>query len=219
MRSSVYAFFASQHSASGRTIAVVTLLIGLGSSAPLRASSELHVSHPQVRYAHKLEIHGISNTGRLNPFLYRGNQPKTEGIDELKNLGIDTIVDLRGERHGLMMRERKHAESLGMRFVNIPGNGWSVPTDDQLVQSFSLLRERPRRHIFVHCWLGGDRAGVFLAAYRIAFEGWTPAEAIREMHMFHFHGFWHPAITAYIEGFPDHLASSHALARFRRKGH
>lgn len=202
----------------GRAISVVTLLVGLGPPASLRGGSELRGSHPQVRYAHKLAIHGISDTGMLNPFLYRGNQPKPEGIDELKKLGVDTIVDLRGERHGLMMRERKHAESLGMRFVNIPGNGWSAPTDEQLVQFFNLVRERPRRHIFVHCWLGGDRVGVYLAAYRIAFEGWTPAQALQEMHMFHFHGFWHPAITAYIERFPEHLATSHALARFRSKG-
>lgn len=99
--------------------------------------------------------------------------------------------------------------------MNIPGSGWSAPTDEQLVQFFSLLREHPRRHIFVHCWLGGDRAGVFLAAYRIAFERWTPDQALQEMHMFHFHGFWHPVMTAYIKSFPDHLATSRKLAPFR----
>jgi hypothetical protein len=202
-----------------RAISLFTLLIFLSAPASLGAGSKVSGHQPQVRYAHKIEIHGISDTGMLNLFLYRGNQPKPEGIDELKRLGIDTIVDLRGERHGLMRQERKHAQSLGMRFVNIPGNGWTVPSDEQLVQFFRILREGPRRHIFIHCWLGGDRVGGFLAAYRIAFEGWTPDQALHEMHMFHFHGLWHPAMTAYIKKFPDHLATSQMLAQFRPEGH
>jgi protein tyrosine phosphatase (PTP) superfamily phosphohydrolase (DUF442 family) len=202
----------------GRDISLFTLLLVVSAPASLGTSSKVSGHQPQVRYAHKIEIHGISDTGMLNRSLYRGNQPKPEGIDELKKLGIDTIVDLRGERHGLMMRERKHAQSLGMVFVNIPGNGWSVPSDEQLVQFFRLLRVRPQRHIFIHCWLGGDRVGVFLAAYRIAFEGWMPDQALHEMHMFHFHGFWHPAMTSYIKAFPEHLATSPSLAQFRPEG-
>jgi hypothetical protein len=40
-----------------------------------------------------------SDVGKVNEFLYRGAQPKEEGVEQLKNLGIDAIVDLRGERH------------------------------------------------------------------------------------------------------------------------
>jgi len=204
---------------SGRALSRVALLVVFSAPLSLLAESEVGSHPPHVTYTEKTKIRGISDAGRLNTFLYRGAQPKPEGIDELKKLGIDTIVDLRGERHGLMLREREHAQSLGMLFVNLPGNGWSAPSDEQLVRFFKLLRMRPRHHIFIHCWLGGDRAGVFLATYRMAFEGWTPEQALREMHMFHFHGFWHPALTAYIEAFPDHLASSRALAPFRQEGH
>jgi tyrosine-protein phosphatase SIW14 len=203
-----------------RTILFLTSLTFLSLPVPVHARSKVAAAiRSRVTLAEKIHIDGISDSGMLNNFLYRGTQPKPVGIDELKKLGIDTIVDLRGERPGLMMRERKHAESLGMRFVNIPGNGWSPPRDEQLVQFFSLIRERPRRHIYVHCWLGGDRAGVFLATYRITFEGWTPDKALDEMRMFHFHGFWHPAMTAYIKGFPDHLAASQSLASFRHENH
>ena len=101
-----------------------------------------------------------------------------EGIEELKKLGIDTIVDLRGERHGLMEKERAHAESLGMRLVSVPGTGWTAPRDEQVAQFFALVSETPRRKIFIHCWFGGDRDGMFVAAYRIAFDGWTGEEAV-----------------------------------------
>ena len=67
----------------------------------------------------------------------------------------------------------------------------------------------------MHCWLGGDRAGVFLAAYRIVFDGWTPEQALEEMHQYHFHGFWHRNMTAYVKKFPERLNKSEALAPYR----
>src|SRR5512142_1024873 len=125
-------------------------------------------STPQFAFAEKFELPGVSDTGKVNEFLYRGTQPNHEGIEQLKKLGITTIVDLRGERRGLMEEERRHAESLGMRLVSIPGNGWSPPQDEQIAQFLSLFRQRPRQKVFVHCWLGSDRSGVFIATYRMA---------------------------------------------------
>ena len=189
--------------------------------APTGGCAAHHHTAPspqQFAFADKIHIPGISDAGKVNEFLYRGTQPNEEGVEQLKELGIDTIVNLRGERHDTMERERKHAESLGMRFVNIPGNGWSPPQDEQIAQFFSLVGERPRRRIFVHCWLGSDRSGVFLATYRMALDGWTPEQALQEMRSFHFKGFWHPAMKAYIRDFPARLAHSPALASFRQTG-
>ena len=78
-------------------------------------------------------------------------------------------MDLRGERQGTVRTERTRAAALGMRPVNIRASGWSPPENDQLVQFFSLLQQRPQEKIYVHSWLGDDRTGVFLAAYRMAF--------------------------------------------------
>jgi len=186
-----------------------------GAVSPDQAGHTL-ASSPQPAFAERIHIPGVSDVGKLNDFLYRGTQPNFQGVDELKKLGVDTLVDLRSEFHGTMETERAHAESRGMHLVSIPGNGWSPPTDEQIAKFFSLIRERPRHKIFVHCWLGSDRTGVFIAAYRIAFEGWTPEQALREMYSFHFKGFWHPAMKAYIRGFPERLEHSPALAPFRK---
>jgi len=178
-----------------------------------------HVPAPeQTLLARKIEVPGISDAGQVNEFLYRGTQPNDEGVEQLKKLGIDTIVDLRGERPETRERERAVAESLGIGFVNIAGSGWSPPRDEQVAQFLSLLRESPRRKIFVHCWLGGDRTGVFIAIYRIVFDGWSPEQALQEMEEFHFKGFWHPAMKHYIRHFPERLARSPVLAKFRREG-
>jgi len=171
-------------------------------------------AHPV--FAEKLELAGISGAAKVNEFLYRGSQPNQQGVEQLKKLGVDTIVDLRGEWRGTMETERRRAESLGMQLVNIRGSGWTPPQDEQMAQFFALMQERPRRRVFVHCWLGNDRSGVFIAAYRIAFDGWNPEQALAEMRAFHFHGFWHPAMKAYFRDFPARLKRSAELAPYRQ---
>ena len=170
----------------------------------------------QYALAEKMAVFAIKDFGKVNEYLYRGAQPKEEGIAELKKLGIDTIVDLRGERHGLMEKERAHAESLGMRLVSIPGTGWTAPKDKQIAEFFAVVSAQPRRRIFVHCWFGGDRGGMFIAAYRIAFDGWTADEALHEMHTFHYKGFLHPNMAWYVKKFPERLAKSPVLAGYRQ---
>jgi len=100
--------------------------------------------------------------------------PNAKGIEQRKKLGITGIVDLRGERQGMVTTERKRAEALGIRFVNIRASRWSPPKAAELARFFLLVRQRPPENVYVHCWLGDDRATVLLAAYRIAFEAWTP---------------------------------------------
>jgi predicted protein tyrosine phosphatase len=203
---------------SYRVAAITSVLF---STAVAVGCSVRHVRQNQTRavsqpvFAEKIHVPGISDFGKVNDFLYRGAQPKDNGV-ELKKFGIDTIVDLRSELHGLISDERQRAESLGIRYINLPGSGWATAKDEEIAKFFSLLRERPRRKIFVHCWLGGDRSGMFIAAYRIAFEGWSPQQAIQEMRSFHYLQFWHPNMARWVKTFPDRLAQSPKLASFRR---
>ena len=170
-------------------------------------------------FGKRMQLPGVSNFGRLNDFLYRGSQPKDQGLEQLKNLGITTVVDLRRQHQGAVKKERKRVEALGMHFVYIPASGWSPPKDEELVQFFTLLQQRPKEKLFVHCWLGDDRTGVFFAAYRIAFAHWTAEEAFQEMLFFHFKNFWHPSMRRYIMNFPAHFTESGAFASFRSQSH
>ena len=190
------------------------IFIGIGGGCAVRQN--VAPSPDRYALAEKMTVRGIKDFGKVDEYLYRGAQPKPEGIEELKKMGVDTIVDLRGERHGLMEKERAHAESLGMRLAHIPGTGWTAPRDEQIAQFFALVREKPRRKIFIHCWFGGDRDGMFVAAYRIAFDGWTAEEAIHEMKAFHYKEFLHPNMKWYVRGFPERLAKSPVLAAYRQ---
>jgi protein tyrosine/serine phosphatase len=187
-------------------------------------STELHAqtpaqapSTPVIRsaYGEKLKLNGLPNGGKINDSLFRGAQPRAEGLKELKNLGVTTIVDLRGEDPDKTSWERKEAEALGIRFVSIPVSGWSPPSNDQVAAFLALFRNNPKERIFVHCRFGDDRTGVFVATYRMAYDGWPSQQAMNEMYFFGFNGFWHPSMKSFIRDFPARLKTAPALATFR----
>jgi hypothetical protein len=91
--------------------------------------------------AEKLKLAGVSNAGKVSEMLFRGAQPSAQGLAELKKLGVTTIVDLRGNS-GPVARERAQAESLGMRFVNIPVLGWSTPDNAKVAQFLRIPRKK-----------------------------------------------------------------------------
>lgn len=164
-------------------------------------------------YGDKLKLPGLPNGGRITSNLYRGAQPHPDGLQELKKLGITTIVDLRGENPQLRETERRQAEALGIHFVNIPVSGWAPPSNEQVAQFLALFRNHQEK-VFVHCRFGDDRTGVFVAAYRMAYGNWPAEQAMNEMYFFGFNGFWHPSMKSFIRDFPARLKSAPALSEY-----
>ena len=181
----------------------------------LHAQEALQPLTPSVMsssYGDKLKIHGIPNPGKINDGFFRGAQPNEQGLEELKKLGITMIVDLRAEDRGKVEWERKEAEKLGMHFVHIPIHEFAAPTNEEVVQFLSLFRGDPQQRLFVHCRLGEDRTGVFVATFRMSVQKWPMAQAVREMYKFGFNGFWHPAMKSFVRDFPARLTSAPAFA-------
>ena len=189
------------------------LLLALSASG-LRAQAPAAQPAKVIRsaYGEKLKLPGLPNGGKINEVLYRGAQPRFEGFDELKKLGVTTIVDLRGEDPGKRDWERQQAEALGIRFVSIPVSGWSPPSNEQVAEFLGLFRDSRQQRVFVHCRFGDDRTGVFVATYRMALEGWPAEQAMNEMYFFGFNGFWHPAMKTFIRDFPARLKTAPVLA-------
>lgn len=179
-------------------------------SVPFRQSSPL-ASTSAPLFASKISLPGISNAGKISDSLFRGAQPHLSNLGELKKFGITTIVDLRSESLHTRNQERIQAESLGIHFVSIPVGGFSTPTSAQLAQFFALFRRTPLQRIFVHCEYGEDRTGVFIASYRIAFQHWSPEQALSEMRAFGFHYFWHPRMASFVRTLPERLKTDSAL--------
>lgn len=173
-------------------------------------------SAAQFPHGERIQILGIKNAGKMNDHLFRGAQPAASAFPELKKLGITTVVDLRGTG-GAANSERQQAESQGIRFLNIPVGGFSTPTDQQLVQFLSIFRGDPNEKVFVHCYYGDDRTGVFIASYRIALDKWSAAQAMHEMYFFGFNGRWQPFMKSFVRAFPARFDNSPAFTAFKQE--
>ena len=152
-------------------------------------------------------IEGVGNFGQVTPHLYRGAQPKRVGFERLAKMGIDIVVDLRltGKQD-----EGREVRKLGMKFVSIPWHCY-LPKDKVFARFLTLLQENPGKRIFVHCRYGDDRTGMMIAAYRMAFEGWTAKDARKEMEQFGFHRLICPSLGPYEKNFPEHLKKKAAF--------
>lgn len=155
----------------------------------------------------KLKVKGITNFGEVTPTLFRGGQPNETGFQALAKMGIDIVVDARGDRSD---SEGKDVRRLGMQYVAIPWH-CPFPHDDVFARFLKLLQDNPNKKVFVHCRLGDDRTGMMIASYRMADEGWTADEAMLEMQHFGFsreHHFICPRLGPYEHSFPSHLESN-----------
>ncbi|HEX8140557.1 MAG TPA: tyrosine-protein phosphatase [Pyrinomonadaceae bacterium] len=121
----------------------------------------------------------LPNFHQVNQGLYRGAQPRPEGIQRLVALGIKTVLNLRAADERSRAEERE-ARALGLRYFNIPMEGLDRPRDEQVERALALINDAANQPVFVHCKRGADRTGTVIAVYRITHDGWSGAEALRE---------------------------------------
>jgi tyrosine-protein phosphatase SIW14 len=160
------------------------------------------------------EPKGLPNFGRVTDNLYRGGQPTSDGFNALHAMGVGIVVNLRDDRTEMAI-EKREVESLGMKSVEIPWSANHEPSSAQIVEFLDLLRANPDTKIFVHCRRGADRTGVMIAAYRIAVEHKTVAEAVSEMHRYHYDWLFRPQLKRYIESLPALLQTDSEFANYR----
>src|SRR3977135_1635179 len=71
----------------------------------------------------------IKNFGQMSERFYRGAQPKESDYKDLAALGIKTVIDLRDDPESY---EKRSAEAVGMKYVNIPMSDKDYPRADQI---------------------------------------------------------------------------------------
>jgi protein tyrosine phosphatase (PTP) superfamily phosphohydrolase (DUF442 family) len=159
---------------------------------------------PSRTFGTKRQLPGLPNFGEVTASLFRGGQPSNDGLQALAKMGIDIVVDLRGDRSD---SEGKRVRELGMQYIPI---GWhcASPHDNEMAKFLNVLRDNRGKKVFVHCHLGDDRTGMMIAAYRMAAESWSADEAFHEMQFFGFSSFHHvlcPGLASYEHKFPSRL--------------
>lgn len=159
---------------------------------------------------------GLPNFGEVTAHLYRGAQPGADGLKALKKMGVSIVVDMRSSHSEY---EKRAAKELGMEYISIPWH-CPFPSDEPFVKFLSVIEQNRDKKIFVHCRLGDDRTGMAIASYRIAEEGWSADEAMKEMEFFGFTAVHHvicPALAHYEREFPEHLKTNPAFKELPSK--
>ncbi len=128
----------------------------------------------------------VTNLYRIEPDLYRCGQPSATGFKELSTLGVKTVLDLRGGHS-----DDEGARGCSLKLQHIGMRAWGL-RDDRVLEALRLLVDHDKRPLVIHCRQGADRTGAIVALYRVVVQGWSKADAIREMNEggYHHSGLW-----------------------------
>jgi tyrosine-protein phosphatase SIW14 len=179
-------------------------------ATPQTQNKNVESSPAQHAMGTRLTVSGIPNFGQVSENLYRGALPNTTGLEALKKMGINIVIDM---RRGHDSNEENRVKQLGMDYVSIPSR-CPYPQDGPIALFLQVVEKNPGKKIFVHCRLGDDRTGIAVASYRIAEQGWSVDEARKEMQAFGFsrlHNFICPGLLGYEEKLPQLLKNNPAF--------
>ncbi|MCC6699734.1 MAG: dual specificity protein phosphatase family protein [Candidatus Hydrogenedentes bacterium] len=153
--------------------------------AGLATAAENTAERPST-WAQPVLVEDVPNLHKLSDTLYRSAQPTAEGMQNLKKMGVKTIVNLRSYHS-----DREEIGETGLAYEHIYMKPWH-PERKEIVRFLRIVTDPERTPVLFHCQHGADRTGTMCAIYRVAVQGWSTEEALREMREggFGFHEVW-----------------------------
>ena len=150
------------------------------------AGADPLIANRPKTWAQPVKLAGVPNLYRVSDALYRCGQPSQLGMENLKKLGLKTILNLRS-----FHSDRDEIGETGLACEHIFMKAWH-PEEEDMVRFLKIVTDPKRAPVLVHCQYGADRTGTMIAVYRIAVQGWSKEEAMREMTEggFGFHQTW-----------------------------
>ncbi|MDA7426519.1 fused DSP-PTPase phosphatase/NAD kinase-like protein [Thalassococcus lentus] len=120
-----------------------------------------------------------TNFWPVAPGVWRSNQPTHARFEKYAQMGIKTVVNLRGEdKHAHYLFEKESCEALGLTLVNAKLWAREAAPRSRIVDVIEAIRAAERPLMF-HCKSGADRAGFVAAMYQLVFDG-QPVEVARK---------------------------------------
>lgn len=164
-------------------------------SVAAAAKGDASVAFPNVH---------IKNFGQMDARFYRGAEPKKqEDIQALKDLGVNTVIDLQAEPNP---SERVWVESTGMRYVNIPMVDKAYPKPEWVAAFLKTVDDPTTGKFFVHCAGGRHRTGSMGAVYRFEKYGWNFDQVYAEMKQYDFYtSFGHGDFKTFVEDYAKQM--------------
>ena len=173
--------------------------VGLSLSGSLWAEqAPVKDSNPPrpAQWAEVLPSENLHNFHRVSPVLFRGAQPSVEGLKELEKMGVKTVVNLR-----MLHSDKDEITGVKLDEKRIKFNPFH-PEDEDMVKFLKIVTDPEKQPVFVHCQHGSDRTGTACALYRMAVQGWSKEDAIKEMREggYGFHEDYFENLLEYLHG-------------------
>jgi protein tyrosine/serine phosphatase len=178
-------------------LAVIVLSVGTGifssaqsaQDAQPSASAESSQAADASRFTNDVTKHPeLPNFHEVHPYLFRSGAPNEVGLQEAKDKGVNTVIDLRNP--GEIKKkgdEQLWAERLGIKYVSMP-MGPHAPSKGNVDRFLKLVDEAKQNNkaVLVHCAHGSDRTGCLIGIWRVDRDGWDYDKTYDEMRHYWF---------------------------------
>ncbi len=119
--------------------------------------------------------------------VYRSNHPNHERFEDYANMGIKTVLTLRGAMHQPQyLFEAESCAALGIELHQHQMAARRAPTVDELLTLLEFFETLPRPFL-MHCKSGADRTGLASALYLMIYEGKTWDEVSDQLSFKYIH--------------------------------
>lgn len=106
--------------------------------------------------------------------LYRGSTPSAEGVGQLKNFGIKTIITIAPD-----IEFEKIVQSAGLKLVAFNWQNRNMMSSEDLDGFLKIIKEN-KAPFYLHSREENQEAGILAAIYRLYIENWPYEKTIIE---------------------------------------
>lgn len=155
----------------------------------LRRSFGKDISTPSGRFWSKVHYHVFdhaflrvfwTNFEEIAPGVYRSNHPTHKRLKKYRDMGIKSVLTLRGEeKFAHWLFEKESCKQLGLKLHVCKLHARNAAKGERITKVIDEIRTMERPFVF-HCKSGADRAGFVAAMYLMVFEN-VPVEKARDM--------------------------------------
>ncbi len=128
-----------------------------------------------------------TNLAEIAPDVWRSNQPSPKRLERYKQMGIKTVLSLRGDTSSShYLFEKEACEKLGLTLHVATLFARKAPRRRNLLELLDMF-ETIERPFVMHCKSGADRAGLASALYLIHIEGQPVDVAAKQLSWRFYH--------------------------------
>ncbi|PRY25543.1 tyrosine phosphatase family protein [Aliiruegeria haliotis] len=131
-----------------------------------------------------------TNFDEVAPGVYRSNHPGPQRLEKYKEMGIRSILNLRGvDGRSPWLFEKEACDELGMELKVAKIYARKPAKRKEILHLIDTMREMDKPFV-MHCKSGADRAGFASVLYKAIIEGAPLEEARKHLSLRYIHTDW-----------------------------